>query len=81
MSMNIIYEIQGKNRVFYQDFEFQTPTQLTYKILAQETKEEQLKVIYEYMQQTFADDVEYMDILYNRIKENLLDEYTVLGKI
>lgn len=81
MSMNIIYRIQLGKKIVYEDFEFQTPSDLTEKILEKTTKKEQLEIIYEYMKKTFDDDLEYMETIYSYIVGNLNDELTTLDEI
>ena len=47
MSMNLIFNVKGGAGCV--DFPFQTPTSLTYQVLAAESKQKQLQVIYDYI--------------------------------
>ena len=47
MSMNLIFRVKGCKG--YVDFPFQTPTKLTYSVLNCKSKEKQLKLIKDYI--------------------------------
>ena len=51
MSMNLTYEFYGDNGEFIDmaDFEFQTPTDLTFAVLKMNTKDEQVDAIAKFL--------------------------------
>lgn len=77
MSMNLLYEIETKNgRIIYEDFEFQTPTNLTYEVLATEDKKEQFEIIKAYIIKN-----NISTYIIEDIKNNLFNSDTILGQI
>jgi len=83
MSMNLIW--CDKNGRFKKDFQYQTPTELTYKVLNETNKDKQFELISENFMERIdhkdKDDVEWATEKMDEIKELLFDDNYVLGMI
>ena len=83
MSMNLIW--RDKNDSFKEDFQYQTPTNLTYDVLNENNKEKQLELIQnDFMKRIDPEDlndVEWAKEKMDEIKEFLFDDNYVLGMI
>lgn len=80
MSMNLVYQYIDENGkcVARDDFTFQTPTELTYKVLEASTKENQISIIREYLKtKGWDEDGYYM----GKIVKTLENPGIVLGMI
>ena len=76
MSMNLMWEEKGKKR--FQDLPFQSTTELTYAVLAEKSKEKQLKLMELFFNKRLnlkdPDDVEWGMIVIESIKEKLFNK-------
>lgn len=82
MSMNLVYDYmdEHKNYITSDRFEFQTPTSLTYKVLNAEDKEEQIRIIEEYLL-TLKLDFDDLKFIMMRIELKLSNPRIKLGMI
>lgn len=79
MSMNLIF--QTKNGEHFEEFPFQTPTNMTYAVLAEKTKEKQLDIIKSYTFSLFNDDTEFAEMVLEEIQVLMNDDKLELSLI
>ncbi len=83
MSLNLIYVIKHNGRKLYEDFEWQTSSDFTIKVCNAETKEEQIQLIVDRMDElSKLDDGWDSELKAERlesIKANLKDKDTKLS--
>ena len=77
MSMNLIFETKDGHVV---DFPFQTPTELTYKVLNEESQELRIKLVKGQIDRWDLDEG-YRDALYSEVEKLMTDPTLTLSMI
>ena len=78
MSMNLYFETVVDQRHIHEDFPFQTPTELTYRVMKLGTKEEQIKEIRSYIEEKYEWDKEDVERVMSEIEYALSTPTTKL---
>lgn len=73
MSMNLAFKIRSKNMTHIVDFPFQTPTNLTYKVLAANTTDERITLIADQLR-AWSWSADEVKVLLDQIRTMLNDE-------